>query len=126
MTLTEFLLARIAEDGADARAVVDADYASYSASWSQPWSGEVDTGDGLIAAVGDRNVAAHIARWDPARVLAECEAKRRIVAECDSTFHMNTPPASTNSEAVWVAEAVLQLLARPYASHPDFNPAWRP
>lgn len=46
----------------------------------------------LVADCGPANVypAAHIRRWEPARVLAECEAKRRIIEanrpgrpECD-------------------------------------------
>ena len=56
VTITEFLLARIAEDEAGARAVV-----------------------------GDRNAwdtpEWDASRWSPWRVLDECEAKRRLVGD---------------------------------------------
>lgn len=66
-------------------------------------------------------VAGHVARWDPARVLAECEAKRRIVGE-----HSRIPGDGINFTIAEQdrAEDVLLALALPYADHPDFDPAW--
>lgn len=49
----------------------------------------------------------------PARVLAECEAKRRIVAEVLPT-HPDYDPLY-----------VQKVLALPYADHPDYDEAWR-
>jgi hypothetical protein len=84
MTLTDFLLARIAEDEACA--------------------------DGL--------------EWDDgnpvhqtARVLAECEAKRRIVEACADVL-------AYDAEAL--PQDVLRLLALPYADHPDYRQEWKP
>lgn len=57
-------------------------------------------------------VADHIARHDPARVLAECEAKRRIVewaSDGEGEFHWST---------------VLAPLAAVYADHPDYREEW--
>lgn len=102
MTLTDFLLARIAEDEAVARKTV------------------------VLA--------------DPARVLAECAAKRRIVATWERRWDeaenaANNPNLSVGernsmngmfaSQATGLGEAI-RLLALPYADHPDYNPDWRP
>jgi hypothetical protein len=64
VTLTEFLLTRIAEDEAVARAA------------EQTWDSDRDGGWWVGC---DPDTQAHIARHDPARVLTECEAKRAIV-----------------------------------------------
>ena len=59
--VVEFLLAQIAEDEAVARAAIK------DSEGSLDWAADGDPTD------------IHIARWDPARVLAECEAKRAII-----------------------------------------------
>ena len=53
-------------------------------------------------------VAGHIARHDPARVLAECDAKRRIV---ERRNHLDGP--------------TLRALAAVYADHPDWREEWK-
>lgn len=53
----------------------------------------------------------HIARHDPARVLAECEAKRRIM--------------TMDFERYGEQVELLYMLALPYAGHPDYEEAWR-
>jgi hypothetical protein len=59
----------------------------------------------------ERAVAEHIARWDPARVLAEVDAKRRILDELDK----DQPYAPD----YWTGlEVAIGLLALPYAGHP--------
>jgi hypothetical protein len=63
----------------------------------------------------DRGIAAHIAYWDPARVLADIAAKRAIVEVCTVELRMGCSTA-------W---SVLLRLAAPYTEHPDFDPAWR-
>jgi len=116
MTLTEFLLARIAEDEAFARtAMGDGD--GWWASWNRPW----DDGqhrdlavDGVRLATLPTSIDEHVCRHDPARVLAECAAKRKIIAECRST---KTP--------VGYSYLTLTYLALPYADHPDYLPEWR-
>lgn len=62
--------------------------------------------------------AGHIARHDPARVLAECEAKRRIVERHSSCDDVSFGDASICPEIV--------TLAAIYADHPDYQEAWRP
>lgn len=60
---------------------------------------------------------AHIAKWDPARVVAECEAKRALVQFLDLD--------DDAGEGRYVAERVLALLALPYADHPEFRQEWK-
>jgi hypothetical protein len=67
--------------------------------------------------------AEHIARWDPARVLAEVEAKRRVIDLCATVG--DTELSRIGVEAHDLAFGVLDALAQPYADHSDFDPAWR-
>lgn len=113
--LTDFLLARIAEDEA---------FASEASCgpWEASRNREVLGGDPqrLIAHPRQATNARFIRRHNPARVLAECEAKRRIVEEA-------TLGAAPDTD-LWaqVAWDVLRLLALPYADHADYREEWRP
>ncbi|GAA1909276.1 hypothetical protein GCM10009737_08130 [Nocardioides lentus] len=117
MTLVDFLLARIAEDEADARAASPG-----------PWSLASDDPEQVVAVDGievtdafalsgpqTRATAAHIARHDPARVLAQCRAHRDVITVVSDV-------GWTGSYAV--RDVVLGHLARAYRDHPDFDPAW--
>ena len=99
MELAEFLAARVADDEEAAQAAV---------RWSEGATEWADAGEPDWQ---------HIARWDPARVLAECEAKRRIVEQL-----------APIAEETWDVDLgrVLKLLALPYADHPDYRQEWRP
>jgi hypothetical protein len=136
--LTEFLLARIDEDEAAARAAVAGPWRyNPSRQWHDPIgssgqrSGEEFVGAGpldatvCVAATGPADDpqsmadAAHIARWHPAHVLAECSTKRALVAihgrphRCPNHLQTDDEPCES-----------LRLLARPYASRPGFAPGW--
>lgn len=120
MNLTEFLLARITEDEAVAR------------RGSRHNAREVYANDNYGCLL-----------VDPARVLAECEAKRRIVERCRpfvavvwresdrllaSAFDETHMPTLAHSAPIWPnehAEATLRDLALPYSDHPDYDEAWR-
>lgn len=118
ITLTEFLTARIDEDKARA---------------DDAWKA-VDNG----AVVWDRlHPDVRAAMWTPARVLAECEAKRRILdmhtsaatwdggEECaQCSFHEAYEGFNDVSETFPCP--TLRFLALPYADHPDYQEAWRP
>jgi hypothetical protein len=155
MTLTDFLLARIAEDEADARLATGHRYITgqrekRSGVWVH--DGSIAYADSPSEDVVDwvyDEAWAHIARHDPARVLAECEAKRRIVE-----MHSKTATSWLNAdgklaypdragvlycelcsfheqyegfndyEEPWPCPT-LRILALPYADHPDFKPEWR-
>lgn len=78
-------------------------------------------GNGLDLQSG---AAAHIARHDPAHVLAWCAVLRAIV-ELHRGSH-ECPSAEDNCG--WVVGGdceTLRLLAAVWADHPAFNPAWR-
>jgi hypothetical protein len=66
----------------------------------------------------------HIARWDPARVLAEVDAKRRIL-------DMWADAQSAEFPDYWGGYAtalddVVRQLALPCADRPGFRAEWRP
>lgn len=72
----------------------------------------------------------------PRRMLAECEAKRRIVAWCGERERIHVPVFASDADAARASEfvpgglshpadsVVLRLLALPYADHPDYRPEW--
>src|SRR5699024_4506148 len=129
--IVDFLLARIAEDEAAAQAAV--------VRSDDPEIDGVDTWDVLrgqtvigpaldqIRSVHlpDGATAEHIARHDPARVLRECDTKRRIVAAHDGSFDgvQNTHPCD-GTNGVYDCDT-LRALAAVYADHPDFREEWR-
>ncbi len=105
MTLEEFLLAQIAKDEARARdEAVLRDGDPYYAP------------EGLEQSEFDRHI-------NPARVLAECEAKRRIVNGWIDPFGEWT--ATQAAAAAQQKARTLRLLALPYADHPAFQEEWR-
>jgi hypothetical protein len=147
--LTEFLSARIDEDEAVARAAAKRPIVSRGQWGGEPraqprvdsigvvWYRHDDGWSGSDSATF-REGDAHFARFDPARVLAECEAKRRIVAEhgprevasLDRETWAQTFTVCRrcrNGERQVVAPCpTLRLLALPYAEHPDYREGWRP
>lgn len=125
MTIAEFLLARIAEDEHAAQRALD-----------QPLGYRWRTLSWLTEANRE-----HGQRHDPARVLAECEAKRRIVElhwpDLSGPGTWVQPPfgyCPTCGEDYCEADGTavrpeapcptLRLLALPYADHPDFDATW--
>lgn len=74
---------------------------------------------------GYDDVIGHVARHDPARILAECEAKRQIV-EWHTEGHYCTDLGAMES---WYLSdnpcPTVLALAQPYADHPDFREEWR-
>ena len=102
--LTEFLLARIAEDEHTASEAAGSHTAARLEGQPPVWVG-------------------HVSAWSPWRVLADCAARRQIVVGCPNldralTDHGVPSPFS--------GEDVLRLLALPYSAHPDYRPEWRP
>jgi Family of unknown function (DUF6221) len=60
--------------------------------------------------------------YDPNRVLAECEAKRRIIDGAAEYFDHRGGIESTDG----LAGRGLSYLALPYANHPDYRAGWAP
>lgn len=76
-----------------------------------------------------RTDAEHIALHDPARVLADVAAHRRIVELCRDK--MRPPEQREGLDLTWDAEhdlglATLRLLALPYAAHEGYRSEWAP
>jgi hypothetical protein len=164
--LVAFLRARLEDDEQAARAATAAPwYHNPSKQWLGPEEferydrtrGEEFVGyggphpfTGCIAATGpadDQQAmadAAHIARHDPARVLAEVDAKRRIMAihtvpleafagsvipgDPDDRRCVGCGFGSTEEPMVEDIDdcPVLRALALPYRAHPGYRPEWAP
>lgn len=94
--LADFLLARITED------------------------------ESAIARYVDRarmeNQGALEPRWTTSRLLAECDAKRRIVRTYQSHAVMSDAASRERADEL---EHVLRFLALPYSDHPDYDESWR-
>jgi hypothetical protein len=151
-TITEFLLARIAEDEAAARAVppLGHNYDMGGNRQDERWAfGRTlpSSADGMGNWSPHRDsptTAAHFSRHDPARVLAECEAKRRIVQDHATWERDNRkawkdysrwlegkavaadPPARTTPEKWHGLEHAVRVLAAVYSDHPDYRQEWKP
>ncbi|WP_330328153.1 DUF6221 family protein [Streptomyces pseudovenezuelae] len=73
--------------------------------------------------------AAHIARHDPARVLVEVAAKKKILElyeAATSEAVLIAVGIDSQDGAISALTGVLQYLATAYADHPAYNEAWRP
>ncbi|HET6917608.1 MAG TPA: DUF6221 family protein [Acidimicrobiales bacterium] len=102
LTLTEFLLARIAERERGAK---------------------VD----LRVARWPNSMTARNARWD----LADCEAKRRIMELADDATMLDIHVdgefrvgARDEAAEPYCGDRILRALALPYADHPDYQEEW--
>ncbi|MEU0393794.1 DUF6221 family protein [Streptomyces sp. NPDC006208] len=128
MELVDFLRARLDDDEQAARRAGD--------SFRQ--IGETGV---IVATEGDRaeecasanwgGIAEHIVRHDPARVLAEVDAKREILRlHDDSTTALMVASGTVLAGGVKIRrrayEDVLKLLALPYAGHEAYREDWRP
>lgn len=144
--LVEFLRARLDEEATVAEAAqrevaervcpplqVD-EWAARAGHWGVvPWlfSGRAEADLAQWGRVEIAGLArAHIARHDPARVLAEVEAKRRILDDVLPTMKADEMRIAgewgVGSEPVREAsDDLLSLLALPYADHPDYRAEWR-
>jgi hypothetical protein len=104
MTLTEFLLARVVED--EDRIIHEFDCDRFNVYDYGSRYGECDC-----------NATS--------RLLAECEAKRRIVATMQEAVDVANDPDTIELSA-YTQGALLKLLALPYADHADYREEWRP
>jgi hypothetical protein len=138
ITLSEFLMARVAEDEAAANAVKDIG----PKSWSVNVVPEPLGFDVSIPVTTDkaRTTLAH--HFDSARILAGCDATRLIMAIHCAYVPLGDPTYSPdwlstdwcvgcryNSYEEIITEhiddcPVLRALALPFASHPDFRDEW--
>jgi hypothetical protein len=105
MTLTEFLLARIAENEEQIPDV-------------RAW---------MVREQAKVHPAQFVVAWmmHPETMRAECEAKRKLVewaqyddwTDPDYNGHLNAPGSDRGDVLTWLAAV--------YADHPDYDEAWR-
>jgi hypothetical protein len=137
--LVAFIAARLDEDeavtNAGARRV------------GMPWHAEAQPGTpgglvtdelGLVGSTGGRYAADHIARYDPARVLREVAAKRRVLerhrpvggtaswraqacAGCGTEGYCDDPVTEKMSDC-----PELRDMAAIWDGHPDYRQEWKP
>jgi hypothetical protein len=127
--LVAFLRARLDEDAAAARDAFG-EHNDDGPEWTEVSSGALSTGCELHS-IGDSGISRHMARWDPARVLAEVDAKWRILAIYASWEVLARPgagfPIQHEAEITLLAlRETLRALALPYRDHPDCRPEWTP
>jgi hypothetical protein len=149
--IVEFLTARLNEDEQTARAATG----KYrSPTWRVDGDDEtllIYPDDGSTGFTFDGPIAPHIARHDPARVLADVAAKRKIVemhrpqyVSDDPDKHYGSHYEVIGSREILVRDEephlpnwcrtcqelspcpTVRQLALPHADHPDYDPAWRP
>lgn len=123
--LVAFLLARLDDDERIARAIESTKWCQgvpngdevpnhvYVFDQDPPWSG-IRTFHDLT-----EEEAAHIARWNPVRVLADIAAKRRII---EWQTYMADEIENDNARAAW--ESIVRLLASVWSDHPDYDHNW--
>lgn len=141
--LVQFLRARLDEDEQTAR---DTAW-NMSTEIDNPWEARPapDEADGweiwskgrfqLIRGTNEAD-AVHIARHDPARVLAEVDAKRQILGLHVAAEYIRNDPFAGCTTCSWRDYMedlhvrwpcpTLRLLALPYAGHPDYREEWKP
>ncbi len=103
--LSEFVLARATDDEELARQYGDPGSLTSGLAWAT-------------------DVNRRVLEVDPSRLVAECEAKRRVAAEfadAVSNYEVNVGPEGEVARLAFV----LRALALPYADHPDYQPEWR-
>ncbi|GAA3267845.1 DUF6221 family protein [Streptomyces lavendulae] len=116
--LVQFLRARLNDDEQIARG-----HQQWSAGWDQDnMAKEIrdDVNAGTVAFVPRLGDRTHIARHDPARVLAEVEAKGAVIGLYELAIEYRQDAAAR------AYRDVLRLLSVAYADHPDFAKDWAP
>jgi len=143
VTIVEFLTARLGEEEAAANAATPGPWKTDDPLMSdfvgsQPGKHYVaDCSVGTGYRSGSIQDADHIARHDPARVLREVVAGRRVLERhrvatgddlgvrtgscygCGTTGEFSDPRTRKIDDC-----PELRDLAAPYADHPDYDPAW--
>ena len=132
--LLEFIEARLTEDQAAAEAIDVPDWRSESSWMSElidPLPSQRRAYDGQFPLITAEDVE-HIARHDPARVLRDVPAKRRLLALHDIRREVSDFEGRV-STVIWCATCnepdwclTLKLLALPFADHPGYDPSWSP
>lgn len=134
--LIAFITARLDEDEQAARAVGMPDIWRADSSWAaellNPLPSQRQAHPGYVPMITQADLD-HIARHDPARVLREVEAKRRIIEaaeeasgldiQVDGSFRVGR--RDTTAEP-YIGDVILRALAAAWSDHPDYRQEWAP
>lgn len=155
VTIIEFLEARIADDEQAARSAAG----GAAPTWMVVPQAHRSNQSGIIAATNPErdditdgwiyepvvhdegepteDEASHIARWDPARVLADCAARLKLLAlhnlvtdwtnrdrQAEGCDHCRTPGLDGDDYIDPGPCPTLLILASAYQGHPDCDPSW--
>lgn len=135
--LVEFLRARLAEDEQVAKDATPGPWwdDTPEGAWGESPDAVVAAGTGMVAKLpvserGGLN-ALHIERHDPARVLAEVEAKRKLIERYERAVRVggSSPSDFMRGQDDGYEQACLDAIrdaAEVYADHPDYRDEWRP
>lgn len=126
--LVKFLRERLDEDEAAARAATPGPWEQsgigeygWGVSFGRPGAGvEADDSD------QGRADAEHIARHDPARVLAEVETKRLALDHFEELQRLARGGVAIYRTAAGAVGVQVQIMALAYRDHPGYQGAWRP
>jgi hypothetical protein len=134
----DFVLARIAEREATARRAGTEAWRNRSI-WRHPESPQYIYRDDENIATVSHAYGPHIAAWNPARVLAICEAHKQIVTSHRPTLTVRARVEGDTYMSCPVCEPypplesldpgpceTIRLLAMFDADHPDYREEWKP
>jgi hypothetical protein len=131
MDLVAFLRAQLDDDERVAQETTEDGggrwrIARYTDRTTTVWDGDIQ----VLASLDQNNIAEHIARWDPVRVLAEVDAKRRILDRYEDTLsrqgEWEESQLAADICAVEYQDWILPILALPYADREGYRDEWRP
>lgn len=121
--LAAWLLRQVWQDRGYAVNQEEKRWSVYLEGGDDGWAVEGGGGHGFGLIIGEyKDTAEHVANWDPERVLAECDAKQRII-EAASAY---SPELEHGDNGEWAFDQTLRLLALPYADRPGYRDEWRP
>ncbi len=128
--LVQFLLDRVREDNEAAQRASQGHWKVWGMSVlaDQDGTNRYETAERVADTAGPGGElrtwnAAHIARWEPRRVLAECEAKSRLL-DLNRYCGSGTGLCDDGGHADETGCGTLALLALSYAGHPDYRREW--
>ena len=119
--LVTWLRAQLDEDERVAKAAL-ADSDVLSGYWKVGNDCVADDQDAMVVDAAtsypqyEQGVLTHIAAWDPARVLAEVQAKRAILCGYEASYR------ESDDYPGW--EGALYAIAQPYAGRDGWRPEW--
>lgn len=126
-TVAAFVTARLDEEETIARrALFNNGNWTHEFRFGQETRVRLDFGPDVAQGCGtlDASNHAHIARHDPARVLAKVDTQRAIVANMCSLHEAAWQYEDARTDIEYLTLTTVRRLAALDADHPDWNPAW--